>query len=229
MTIIVLLILASVAISLTIGQNGILSRAKDAVEKYEEASTNEQNELNKVTDLMGEYFNENQGEDNDGEYNTAKTVVEAIKQNKPYENDESIVDSSEPANWVRVPAGFKVSQESATKVEDGIVIEDSDGNQFVWIPVNTAINTTLGNKTIKYERTSFDNSDIVTDFIETMPRDEEQSIEANGGFYIGRYEAGDAVSKTMRPIGSSQENKVSIKKNQVPYNNVTQANAKKNS
>ena len=41
-TIIVLLILAGVAISLTIGQNGIFARAQNAVNVYEQAATNEQ-------------------------------------------------------------------------------------------------------------------------------------------------------------------------------------------
>lgn len=50
-TIIVLLILAGVAISLTIGQNGIINRAKDAVEIYEEAGIREKEGLN---DLAGE-------------------------------------------------------------------------------------------------------------------------------------------------------------------------------
>ena len=50
-TIIVLLILAGIAISLTIGQNGIINRAKDAVEIYEDAGIREKEGLN---DLAGE-------------------------------------------------------------------------------------------------------------------------------------------------------------------------------
>ena len=46
-TIIVLLILAGVAISLTIGKNGILTRAQDATEKWDEATKNEQKEMDK--------------------------------------------------------------------------------------------------------------------------------------------------------------------------------------
>ena len=51
-TIIVLLILAAVAINLTIGNNGIFTRAQNAVEKYEEASINEQNEMNSIVNFM---------------------------------------------------------------------------------------------------------------------------------------------------------------------------------
>ena len=45
-TIIVLLILAGVAISLAIGNNGIFTRAKDAADKYEQSATNESNGMN---------------------------------------------------------------------------------------------------------------------------------------------------------------------------------------
>ena len=47
-TIIVLLILAGVAISLTIGSNGIFTRAENAVDRYKIASADEQDEMNNV-------------------------------------------------------------------------------------------------------------------------------------------------------------------------------------
>ena len=35
-----------------------------------------------------------------------------------------------------IPAGFKVGiTESVNSIENGLVIQDQDGNQFVWIPV----------------------------------------------------------------------------------------------
>lgn len=53
-TIIVLLILAAVAINLTLGENGIFRRAQEATEKWEEASKNEQKEMNSVVDFIDE-------------------------------------------------------------------------------------------------------------------------------------------------------------------------------
>lgn len=50
-TIIVLLILAGVAISLTIGNNGIFTRAQDATEKYNESVANEQDEMRKFNEI----------------------------------------------------------------------------------------------------------------------------------------------------------------------------------
>jgi len=40
-------------------------------------------------------------------------------------------------NKIVVPGGFKVRTDLATTVDKGIVIEDSDGNQFVWVPIGT--------------------------------------------------------------------------------------------
>ena len=56
-TIIVLLILAGVAINLTIGQNGIFTRAQNAVNKYEQASLNEQDEMDKAVNFIDKYMN----------------------------------------------------------------------------------------------------------------------------------------------------------------------------
>ena len=52
MTIIVLLILAAVAINLSIGNNGIFTRAGDATEKYEQASKNEEDEMQKAVNFI---------------------------------------------------------------------------------------------------------------------------------------------------------------------------------
>ena len=193
------MILAGVAISLTIGQNGIFARAQNAVNVYEQAATNEQQELGKVEDIMDEYLNGNGGnQGGGGEYNTGTTVEEAKGQNKPFENDTTITDSCTPANSIRVPAGFKIAEDSALTVEDGVVIEDKDGNQFVWIPAKTeaeggaTINLSAGGTAkVVYQRTSFTREDITTIYTETMPSDEEASVNAWGGYYIGRFEAGD--------------------------------------
>ena len=230
-TIIVLLILAAVAINLTIGENGTFTRVQDATEKWQGAEVNEQDEMNKAVNFIDDYMNgKNQG-GSSGDYNTGTTVVEAKKQNKSFEKDTTIKDDLQ--NDVRIPGGFHIAEDSATKVEDGIVIEDDIGNQFVWIPAKTGtgtiIHTTAGDKTIVYKRTSFDGKNITSTYIESLPADEEASVNANGGYYIGRYEAGDKVSTEagkMREEGDNQQNEVSIKKGQAPYNYVTYDNLK---
>ena len=164
------------------------------------------------------------------------TRIETVAQGKEakctFEKDITLMDDLE--NQVRIPKGFKIAEDSATTVEDGIVIEDKDGNQFVWIPAKTGTGATInlstgGTETIVYQRTAFTGENITTQFTETMPSDEEASVNAWGGYYIGRYEVGDKESteaKTMRAEGANQENTITIKKDQVPYNYITQANAR---
>ena len=74
-TIIVLLILAAVAINLTIGNNGIFTRAQNATQKWEEASKNEQDEMDKVSNFLDEYIN---GKDQSG--TGEGTLVNMFKQ-----------------------------------------------------------------------------------------------------------------------------------------------------
>ena len=163
---------------------------------------------------------------------TRFSIGEAIDKGYVFEEDTTIKDDLE--NEVRIPGGFHLAEDSATKVEDGIVIEDDIGNQFVWIPAKTGtgitIHTTMGDKKIVYQRTDFEGQHgSYSDYSETLPADEETSVNANGGYYIGRFEAGDKVSteaKKMRTSGDSQTNEVSIKKGQAPYVYATYENQK---
>ena len=242
-TVIVLIILAGVSIAMLVGENGIITQAQRAAQETEQAQRDEEAELNKAADLIEMYA--------EG-VNNATTVKDAIAQNKRFAQNTKIRDDLN--NEVTIPQGFKVANDSATKVEDGIVIEDKDGNQFVWIPAKTeseggaTINLEGGTTTIVYKRTAYSTNvatgemDEETDsekitfidseyyFKEAMQSDEEKSINANGGYYIGRYEAGDKEStqvKSMREEGASQTNTVTIKKGQAPYNYITQSEAKK--
>ena len=65
-TIIVLLILAGIAINLTIGENGIFSRAEKAANTWRNAETNEQLALGELADWMDKYAN-GKGETGDAE------------------------------------------------------------------------------------------------------------------------------------------------------------------
>ena len=101
-----------------------------------------------------------------------------------------------------VPVGFMaVNTDNAkwtgitpTGWNNGLVIEDVNGNQFVWIPVN--------NIDVTYEKwyTIFAPNTITADQIagdeiptalEELEEEEIAQIERYGGFYIGRYEAGN--------------------------------------
>ena len=209
-TIVVLLILATVTINMTMNSNGIFGRAKNATATYKQAEDNETAALNDISTAIDTSLG-NQ---------TAEIKVADSKGGDIISSTDNTAIKDDNGNTVTIPAGFKIASDSATKQEDGIVIEDKDGNQYVWIPVASITN---------YKRTDFEiQTGIYSMYAETMPSDEQTSVSTYHGYYIGRYEAGDSVSttnKTLRASGASVTNKVSIKKGQAPYNYVTRDQA----
>ena len=87
----------------------------------------------------------------------------------------------------------------------------------------TPIHTSTGDITIDYTRIDWRNNGSYSHYSETMPSDEEASVNANGGYYIGRYEAGDGSSTDFR--SGATDGILVIKKNQVPYNYISQSDA----
>lgn len=51
----------------------------------------------------------------------------------------AVRDSSNPTEIFFLPESFKIASDSATMVDEGIVVEDEEGNQFVWVPVPDVI------------------------------------------------------------------------------------------
>ena len=128
------------------------------------------------------------------------------------------VEVTYPDGKVWIPEGFKVADDSASTVQGGVVIEDKDGNQFVWVPVATLAD---------YKRTWYTGYDSFSEYSEALPEDEKTSVERYKGFYIGRYEAGDKESTVAKTLRSSNDvtKTVTIKANQAPYNYVTRTEA----
>ena len=131
-TIIVLLILAGVAINLSLGDDGIFRKAMEGSKIYENASNNEQIQLEEISNHIDDYLNEN------GE--KLSEVEEAIKEGTVFKENTTIKD--EFGNSIKIPTGFKLAGDSGKTVIEGIVIEDveagdqaSKGNQYVWIPL----------------------------------------------------------------------------------------------
>ena len=200
-TIVVLLILAGVSINLVLGNNGII--AKDAETKSAEAS---QNDLKGMNGLVSEMEGALAGNGSTGSGNNFMTKNTEV---------------TYPDGTVWIPEGFKVADDSASTVQGGVVIEDKDGNQFVWVPVATMAD---------YKRTLYAAEGSSSGYSEALPEDEKTSVTTYKGFYIGRYEAGDkdsteASTPALRTRSSSTSNKISIKAGQAPYNYVTRTQA----
>ena len=223
-TIVVLLILAGVSINLVLGNNGIIAKAKEAETKSAEASQNDLKGMNGlVSEMEGALAESGSGNGNTGSGNNFVTKNTEV---------------TYPDGKVWIPEGFKVADDSASTVQGGVVVEDKDRNQFVWVPVATIADykrtayspnvateeTDTATNSIKINYSS-SNSDY---FTEAMPEDEKTSVETYKGFYIGRYEAGDKESTEAHTLRSSNDvtKTVTIKANQAPYNYVTRAQAK---
>ena len=143
-------------------------------------------------------------------------TVNQFKDVYEYMQTNTKVTYSDGEVWI--PEGFKVAEDSASTVQGGVVIEDKDGNQFVWVPVATLAD---------YKRTWYTGYDSFSDYSEALPEDEKTSVETYKGFYIGRYEAGDKESTVAKTLRSSNDvtKTVTIKANQAPYNYVKRTQA----
>ena len=143
-------------------------------------------------------------------------TVNQFKDAYEYMQTNTKVTYSDGEVWI--PEGFKVAEDSASTVQGGVVIEDKDGNQFVWVPVATLAD---------YKRTWYTGYDSFSEYSEALPEDEKTSVERYKGFYIGRYEAGDKESTVAKTLRSSNDvtKTVTIKANQAPYNYVTRTEA----
>ena len=228
-TIVVLLILAGVSINLVLGNNGIIAKAKDAETKSAEASQNDLKEMSNLEDEMDKQL---------GTYDPLKKIpTKTLEEAKvDFVKEKTKVEFSD--GNVIIPEGFKIADVPASKVQDGVVIEDKDRNQFVWVPVATIAD---------YKRTAYstngatEETDTATNsikikynsslynyyFTEAMPDDEKKSVDTYKGFYIGRYEAGDKESTEAKKLSGSNDvtKTVTIKKGQAPYNYVKKTQA----
>ena len=127
--------------------------------------------------------------------------------NTPVQDDQG--------NTVVIPGGFHLDKDSGTSVEEGIVIEDGNGNQFVWIPTGT-YQTNSGVKINELSRREWGSAfqatvpeEINGDDVIYGSSDDfygegdsrsiaynqigafKESVSRNRGFYIGRYEQGE--------------------------------------
>ena len=200
-TIIILLILAGISIS-ALTNTGIFQKAKDAKQKSADAELDQNTKLDSYENEIDNYL---------PKQNSNKTVEQAKEKVLSTEKNTELVDAKE--NKIVIPAGFKIIGD-ATTVDKGIVIEDATsgataGSQFVWVPVGK-ITKEDGTKTeIKLNRYTFASDGTPTEKNEEVIENKYQelatsnkgntvaknitnfknSVNANGGYYIGRYEA----------------------------------------
>ena len=64
---------------------------------------------------------------------TAKAEIADIIGGSDFAKTTEVEDDA--GNKIWIPGGFNVAEDSATNEDEGIVIEDSKGNEFIWVPV----------------------------------------------------------------------------------------------
>ena len=230
-TIVVLLILAGVSINLVLGNNGIIAKAQEAKTKQAEASKNDLKGINSLIEQMESTLN--------GSGNEGKTEPET----EPYlPSDDFHYDTS-------------------TSVDTGLVIKDANGNEYVWVvvPKTTAVykTTGLGKTTFTdadYTSIEKDLKDYTSTYSETgysdtwyadnknegwlseteyktLKNSMLKSVYENGGFYVGRYEAGIGTNRTSNIDKNSEEKYITpstapvTKADAYPYTYVTRTQA----
>ena len=143
-TIVILLILAGVTLTAVFSDNGIIKRARDAQTKTDQGVQKDLEPMGELEDLI----NKNSGENKEENAVKISTLVGTV-----VDKNTKAVDAY--GNKITIPKGFKVlphgteagsttytySGDNIPAVQDGIVIEnETDGNQFVWVPVGTINN-----------------------------------------------------------------------------------------
>ena len=143
-TIVALLILAGVSINALFGNNGIIEKAKEAQNAMDKATENDREEIGKLTNWLDNQINGTTGGTTGGDDTSTTQKISTLV--------GTVVDKNTKAediygNKITIPSGFKILVDSTTgytkgniDVTKGIVVEDENGNQFVWVPVGTIKN-----------------------------------------------------------------------------------------
>ena len=226
-TVIVLLILAGITIAALSGDNGILTRAKEAKEKTEQAQKEEEKTLSNMERILNNETNFNNVKTEDtnpaGAMPTNVTILES-------DANKGIVIKDKNNNewvWIEVPK---------TTVFTGLTID-------ITKTLTEENYTAIKNKLITYATTYregksgqgcnwadewYEGCGMTSDEYTIAYQKMLKSIYTYGGFWIGRYEAGiegsvDDISKartshTDITIGISP--KAISKKDAIPYNYV---------
>lgn len=214
-TVIILLILAGVAISLTIDGGGLFSKANQAATEWNSAVARENEKINEIWNILNQT----------GE--TTPTLPEGW-------NPAAVEDAYPSASATPkapIPKGFTVSKNSTENtIENGLVIyninDKTDAeiadldwtnaatmetlrtsyDQYVWIPVDNSTTITWSSETAdKTKLTSYHDSTKEAALTLTADFDAmKTSVATYGGFYISRYELNaDGGSKKGKIVANA--------------------------
>ena len=239
-TIIIMIILAA-AIILSLNSSGIIGKANQA-----KLSADKANAIEAASVALAEYQLEANVSENIAQ--TAEEYVKnKLKGNFEDRITENINILNDGTIQILpiIPTGFVVSPYNGeNKVSEGLVIYEASledlkditneeakktYNQYVWVPIEET-----------FERTAWKNEDLSNKYVEPLragiPYIEadiskysseidqynamKASVKENGGFYIGRYEAGLPEGKTLDTIKKDGTDKPVSKKDAIVWTNL---------
>jgi len=131
-TIIVLIILATISINLVFNENGIIKKAQRAKEFQANGEASDQERIDIYDQHIANALAGKGGNSAGGDIPVQQTIKDKYSEIQT----DTVTTQDDNGNKVVVPGGFKIAEDSGTNVQDGIVIEDESGNQFVWVPVS---------------------------------------------------------------------------------------------
>ena len=222
-TIVVLLILAGVSINLVLGNNGIIAKAKEAETKSAEASQNDLKGMNGLVSEMEGALAGNgstgSGSGNGGAGGSGadtKVPAEATAETAPYFPDNTFTKKEGT-----IDTGLVIQDASGNEYV------------WVVVPRTTAVYATTGlgkttftdadytsieNDLKEYTKTYRGSTSFITDTwyaddknegwlseteYKTLKNSMLKSVYENGGFYVGRYEAGIGTNRTSKSATNS--------------------------
>ncbi len=141
-----------------------------------------------------------------------------------------------------IPMGFSVSETPRENtIHEGLVVKDSNDNEWVWIEVPKTIYTTATSsedyENIEKDMQTYASTYMDSDYTDTwyngcgiatqteynnLKNTMLKSVYEKGGFYIGRYEAGTVTARTAN---SDTLTRAVIQQSVYPYNYITCSDA----
>ena len=189
-TIVILIILATITINVAFGEGGLIERAQQAKELTEQATKEEEEKLNAVMSEYGDLINGiNEGSTGANEVDPGPVEPEitgtpiadikgqeqqdTTKVKAPIEPNEDGAEPGTPEEQgnLYVPGGFQIKSDSTNYINEGIVITDGT-NEFVWIPVSSAQLADMYQETSVQLSTVTDMTPVTTDRYSKL-RDED--------------------------------------------------------
>ena len=213
-SIIVLLILAGITIAALSGDNGILTKAKEAKEKTEQAQKDEERNLQEITDTM----NGVEGYNRSKKVNSPKVTTGMIP--IKWKNNSWVVCSQDDAEWYNYDdkkewANVMLSDGTykADTVAVGQTVAERDlGSMYVWIPryaykiageKNIEVTFLKGNTNEGVDGATY-TTDQTTDTTKTAilhPAFNLGGTELNG-FWVAKFEA-SGTNKDGNAVGNA--------------------------